>query len=170
MRCSRLRYIVLQCTCKTFVGSKYIRCIEFVKVAKHLTGVGRSESCRAELQESNEPPRWRSCAWNCVYCVHHCILRIFQTIYLAVDCVGCCCQMTIVERECQTLWLESTMRNSGPLQFDQIFYIFILEEFSNLMKSCGDPHWFETLCLKSFNIAVWIRTLEEPEIFRVTQL
>ena len=42
------------------------------------------------------------------------ILRIFQTIYLAVDCVRCCCQMTIVERECQTLWLESTMRNSDP--------------------------------------------------------
>ena len=29
-------------------------------------------------------------------------------IYLAVDCVGCCSEMTIVEREGQTLWLDCT--------------------------------------------------------------
>ena len=31
------------------------------------------------------------------------------------------------------------------------------------MQSCGNPDRFETLCLKSFNVAVWIRTLEEPD-------
>ena len=80
-------------------------------------------------------------------------------IYLPVDCVGCCRQVTIVERECQTLWLESMMRRSAPQWFfDQNLSLSL----SHLVQSCGNPHGFETLCLKSFNVAVWIRTLEEP--------
>merc|ERR1719460_1154587 len=53
--------------------------------------------------------------------------------HLAVDCVGCCSEMTIVEREGQTL-----------------------------VQSRGNPNGFETLRLKSFNVAVRIRTLKEP--------
>ena len=43
------------------------------------------------------------------------ILRIFKTIYLAVDCVGCCCQMTIVERECQTLMVGKYYAEFRPM-------------------------------------------------------
>ena len=54
------------------------------------------------------------------------------------------------------------MSNPVVGKYDLLHNEILSLSVSHLVQSCGNPHGFETLCLKSFNVAVWIRTLEEP--------
>ena len=69
-----------------------------------LTEVGRSGSCRARLRESNEPPGEKICRFVTVVFSGDCHI----TIYLPVDCVGCCRQVAVVEWERQALCLQDS--------------------------------------------------------------
>ena len=69
-----------------------------------LTEVGRSEFCRARLRESNEPPGEKICWFAIVVFSWDCHI----SIYLPVDCVGCCRQVAVVEWERQALCLQDS--------------------------------------------------------------